>query len=321
MYSMSDKTRSYCFTINNYTADEVKALNECECKYIVYGKEVGDGGTPHLQGFVSFHNPRTIRGMKREKCWARAHLEVAMKPMSAIDYCKKGKQAHSEWEKEGVKGAQYGLDADIYERGAYEQGKRNDLAEAYEAIKNGESVDELIWRDPNSYTFASKTLERLEDVRLRKLRRSEMTQGVWVFGETGVGKSDWAFEEGGTSVYIYPYDGDWWDAYKCEECVIIDEFRGQIPYNGLLRMVDKHPNYFVRRRGREPMPFVSKKVIVTSSLPPWKVFKNLDQQDSLNQLFRRFKIFKKTKEGQELIDPETYVEELDGYHLTGLQTS
>ena len=73
--------------------------------------------------------------------------------------------------------------------------------------------------------------------------------------------------------------------------VIFDEFRGQIPFNELLRIVDIHPTYSVRRRCREPMPFISKKVIITSALPPWEVYKHLDQGDSLAQLYRRFTFY------------------------------
>lgn len=319
---MSAKTRSYCFTLNNYTPEEVAAINSCECKYVVYGKETGENGNKHLQGFVSFLNPRTIKGLKRDLAWKRAHLEVAEKPLSAIDYCKKGEQSHDEWQKEGVKGAQYGLNADVYERGAFEQGARNDLNQAYEAIKNGESVAELTWRDPSSYTFASKTLEKLEDLRLQKRRRDFMTEGVWLFGETGVGKSEWVEKEcEGCSWYCFGYDGDWWDNYAQQDVVVIDDFRGQITYSQLLRLVDKTPFAEVRRRCRPPMPFISKRVIVTSSLPPWEVYKNLNITDSLNQLYRRFKIYKKTKESMELIDPDNYIEELPEIHLKGLQNA
>lgn len=304
------KCRSYCFTLNNYSEQELKQVQETECSYLVFGKEVGESGTPHLQGFVHFINPRTITGLKRVKGLGRAHFEVAVAPKKAIEYCKKGEQSHEEFVKEGVNGANYGKNADVFEKGAFEQGARNDLKKVYEEVKNGKSVDDVAWDDPSSFDAASKTLLKLEDIRLRKLRRSEMTQGVWVFGGTGVGKSEWAFEQGGESFYVYPYDNDWWDGYKCEECVIIDEFRGQLPYNVILRMVDKHPNFYVRRRCREPMPFVSKKVIITSSLPPWKVFKNLDAQDSLNQLYRRFKVFEKKNDELIEINPDEYIEDI-----------
>lgn len=287
---MTSKCRSYCFTLNNYTPEEVQLVQELECSYLVFGKEVGENGTPHLQGFIHFINPRTITGLKRVRGLERAHFEVSVAPTKAIEYCKK--------------------DGDIFEKGEFRQGARNDLGRVYEDVKNGKSVDEVAWDDPSSFEAASKTLMKLEDIRLRKLRRCEMTEGVWVFGKTGVGKSVWAFEQSEGSQYIYPFDNDWWDSYKGEDCVILDEFRGQLPFNVLLKMVDKHPNYFVRRRCREPMPFISKKVIITSSLPPWTVYKNLDSQDSLNQLYRRFKIYEKTEDDCILIDPAEYVEEL-----------
>lgn len=283
------KTRSYVFTLNNYCDDDITNIQKIECPYLIYGKEVGESGTPHLQGFIHFENPRTIKGLKKVKGLEKAHLEVAIAPKEAIVYCKK--------------------DGDVFERGTFEQGKRNDLARVYDMVKTGTSVDEVAWNEPSAYDACSRTLMKLEDIRLRKLRRSEMTEGIWVFGKTGMGKSEWAFEQGGDECYIFPFDNDWWDSYKAESVVIIDEFRGQLPYNVLLKMVDKHPNFFVRRRCREPMPFVSKKVIITSSMPPWEVYKSLNKEDSLNQLFRRFKIYEKFEDKVELIDPENYIED------------
>lgn len=302
------KNRNYLFTLNNYTDAEIELLKKIECNYLVWGYEVGKSGTPHLQGFVAFHNARTIRGITQDKAFKRAHLEESKKPLSAIDYCKKGEQSHEEWTEFGVKGPNYGLNYSGYEFGEFKQGKRTDIMETYEAIKNGKSVDEVIWETPHMYELVHKSMNKLEDIRLRSLRRNFMTEGEWIFGPTGVGKSEYAFQY--PNSYVYPYDGGWWDGYAAQEVVVIDEFRGQLPFNELLRMVDKHPNYYVRRRCREPMPFVSKKVIITSALPPWEVFKNLSSDDSLNQLFRRFKIFKIDKNGLELIDPNDHVDDI-----------
>nr|WAE42257.1 MAG: replication associated protein [Cressdnaviricota sp.] len=51
----SNQLKKWCFTWNNYTADEFKALivklERMESKYIV-GEEVGEKGTPHLQGYI-----------------------------------------------------------------------------------------------------------------------------------------------------------------------------------------------------------------------------------------------------------------------------
>jgi len=284
---------SYIFTLNNYSDEEINLIQEGDYAYIIYGKEVGsDNGTPHLQGFVRFESAKTMSAVHKLKGWKRTALKPSEKPLSAIDYCRKGVQEHSEWEEHGVKGPNYGKDADVWERGSFKQGARSDLDRLYADVREGKSVDDVAWENPSQYQMCHKALDKLEDIRLRKTRRSVMTEGIWVFGKTGTGKSEFAFStyDDGQS-YCYPYDGGWWDGYKQQDNVIIDEFRGQIMFSELLRMVDKHPNYFVRRRCREPMPFVSKKVIITSSLPPNEVFKNLSYNDKMAQLYRRFKIY------------------------------
>lgn len=45
----------FCFTLNNYTDLNIENLEKFSQKYlqyIKYGKEIGDSGTPHLQGYV-----------------------------------------------------------------------------------------------------------------------------------------------------------------------------------------------------------------------------------------------------------------------------
>ena len=63
---------------------------DCEFTYLVFGREVGDNGTPHLQGYcrlaskLRLHQIRSIRGFER------AHFEVSRgTPKQASDYCKK----------------------------------------------------------------------------------------------------------------------------------------------------------------------------------------------------------------------------------------
>ena len=47
-----------------------------------------------------------------------------------------------------------------------------------------------------------------------------------------------------------------------------------------------------KRRNRDPYPVSSKNIIITTALPPEKVYKNLDKEDSMSQLYRRFKVYK-----------------------------
>jgi len=59
---MAKGTRAWCFTLNNYTEEERDALRSLKCKYIVFGYERGEEGTPHLQGYVHLSTQKTPVG-------------------------------------------------------------------------------------------------------------------------------------------------------------------------------------------------------------------------------------------------------------------
>ena len=65
------------------------------------------------------------------------------------------------------------------------------------------------------------------------------------------------------------------------------------PKADLLRMVDRYNTYSMPRRNKTPYPFVSKLVIITSSLPPEEVYNNLAEGDKLAQLLRRFEVWER----------------------------
>ena len=68
------KARDYCFTTNNYTQDHIDKLQALDCVYVVYGKEKGEAGTPHLQGYVRFKNAKTMSSVIKEM--AGSHIEI-----------------------------------------------------------------------------------------------------------------------------------------------------------------------------------------------------------------------------------------------------
>lgn len=66
-------------------------------------------------------------------------------------------------------------------------------------------------------------------------------------GPTGTGKSHRAFEEA-SDAYIKGSTTKWWDGYAGQKRVIIDEFRGQIAIEHILKWFDKYP-CFVEEKG------------------------------------------------------------------------
>lgn len=80
--------RRWCFTVNNYTDEQIAALDACECRYLVYGREVApETGTPHLQGFVCF--AATVR-LAAVRAIVQCHWEPTRGTSAqAATYCKK----------------------------------------------------------------------------------------------------------------------------------------------------------------------------------------------------------------------------------------
>jgi len=90
----SPQSRRWVFTLNNPTEDDEQRLGDLFgdqqlFTYAVYGRETGESGTPHLQGFFVLTAPKR-RTWCSGNVSARAHFEVARGTSAqASDYCKK----------------------------------------------------------------------------------------------------------------------------------------------------------------------------------------------------------------------------------------
>lgn len=87
------RSRSWCFTLNNYTIEECIDLFDINFQYLVVGFEIGEEGTEHIQGYVYFEDTKTLKRLK--KWLPRAHFEKAKgTPLQASTYCKKDGDFH-----------------------------------------------------------------------------------------------------------------------------------------------------------------------------------------------------------------------------------
>ena len=91
MQSISQQSKRWCFTINHPTADDYTRLNTLgpAVSYLIFSDEVGEQGTPHIQGFVIFSSNKRFVAAKRD-IGPRCHLEVARgTSLQASNYCQK----------------------------------------------------------------------------------------------------------------------------------------------------------------------------------------------------------------------------------------
>lgn len=88
--AIRNQGRRWCFTINNWSPADVERLDALpDVRYLVYGRERGDSGTPHLQGYIVYNGNRGFRGVCRD-LGGRAHVERALgTSLQCANYCKK----------------------------------------------------------------------------------------------------------------------------------------------------------------------------------------------------------------------------------------
>lgn len=239
-------------------------------------------GKLHWQFFVKFKNTSRIPGAKKLLELEGAHLEPHKygKEEDMAKYCEKSETS--------IPGTFFKYGNDV------KQGSRTELIDLKKKLEDGHKLDTLLLEDETFLDVAKsyRTLSKVEDLLLRQKFRTEMTKGIWYYGPTGVGKSHKAFEgfHPETHYVLNVNDNGWWEGYTQQETVIINDFRGELKFAVLLNLVDKYP-LTVQRRNREPMPFTSKTVIITSSQHPKEVYCNiLTNTESLAQLERRFEI-------------------------------
>jgi len=83
----------YDFCINNYTEAEVCQLKEILpqiAKKACCGFEVGEQGTPHIQGYISLIKKERYTGLtKKYDCFKRAHFGVCRNEQALIKYVQK----------------------------------------------------------------------------------------------------------------------------------------------------------------------------------------------------------------------------------------
>jgi len=81
------QAKHWCFTYNNYNPNAIPDTLPDGSVYLIFGKEVAETGTPHLQGFISYSKPRRLNQVRA--FLPLAHWTVARNLSGSIEYCKK----------------------------------------------------------------------------------------------------------------------------------------------------------------------------------------------------------------------------------------
>lgn len=210
------QSKRWCFTLNNYTDHDESIFANANYKYCVYGREKGESGTPHLQGFITFGKAMRLAGVR--KLHGRAHWEIAKgTSKQAADYCKK--------------------DGDFIEYGEVpSQGKRNDLSEAIAVLKSN-GLKASAEAHPEVFVKYSRGLRDLS-LMLGSPYNHDEVRGLWIWGPPGSGKSHWCRAQF-PSLFIKAQN-KWFDGYDKEEVILLDDLDTNVLGHYLKIWADKY---------------------------------------------------------------------------------
>jgi len=273
MPSSEHRCRGWIFTINNYTPDHETLLQVITCQYLVYGREVGASGTPHLQGYVYFAHAKPRAGV------ARVIPNAYLAPRNGT---------HEEARAYCVKDGHY------FERGeppldTRQRSEKGGAATAakWKGIQEASARGDLAWiasSHPKEFVLYKPRLESLFAPTAKPID-GELLHEWWV-GPSGTGKSRELWN-------LYPDHfaksiNKWWDGYRHETVVAIEEWSpdSTMTAQSLKKWADRYP-FTGEIKGGVLQKLRPRKIIVLSNYTLEQCF---PRQEDLDPLRRRFTV-------------------------------
>lgn len=247
--------------------DKIKGLPDTfKCNYYIYGKEVGEKGTPHLQGYAELETRASFK--KITEYLNGFHIERRKgTPQDAIRYCTK--------------------DGDVAVYGTPKKpGQRTDLQSLKSLLQENSSLKALLEDDSLQLNFQSlRFAENL--IKYYDKPRDFKPTVTWYYGPSGVGKTRTAIAKVPQAYFKSNGSGKWWPGYDGEEDIIVDDVESSnygLKY--ILGLLDRYP-FTVELKGCSRQ-FKGRNIYVTSLQHPEVEFRSEWQSDKIiPQLLRR----------------------------------
>lgn len=260
-------------TWNNYTEDDIirfRAWCEKRTTFSVVGREVGALGTPHLQGF---HQVPKTKFRPFHKTFPKVWVTPVVEDNGCEDYCSKDGQI-------------------VIKSGEYhkkQQGQRTDRDAIARMAQEGATFAEIATAAPAAVILWSNGISKLCSHFAKPRDRNLPKFCICLYGKTGTHKTKRVYDHcERLGVPLFPWSSalkGFFQGYKGEKHVLMDEYRGQLPMEELLQLTDRYPMRVNIKNG--DAEFVADYLYFTSPMHPKSWYTNT-LHDSTDQVERRF---------------------------------
>lgn len=278
------RSRSWVLTL--WDEESLKVLIDSKPDYLIYAPEVcPKTGKHHFQCYAYYKNPRKTDFMR--------HKYKGNDVQLALGTHLQNKTYIQGPYKKGDKEKPHNPNA--VEIGKLPtQGERSDLREFHEAIKTGKrgrdlSVDHLEIRAKYPKLEATLVNEEDEQRAIQMFKEGFCPEVHVRWGKPGTGKSRYVYDKhDAESIYeLNLGDGSsksvWWDGYRGQEVILINDFSGELGWKYLLRLLDRYP-FRMQIKGSHCWR-LCKYIYITANEPPVDWYRN----EQSGPLLRRIK--------------------------------
>ncbi len=155
-------------------------------------------------------------------------------------------------------------------------------------IQDGEAFDVVMHDNPG---VAAMYPGQLATFYIKQKGQRDWPMDVHIFvGPTGTGKSSLAKQENPGAYWGSWPEGDiwWWQEYTGQECVVLDDYYGQLKMTKLMELLDRHHMRVSVKYGSAEM--VSSKVVITTNVDPkdWFQYVKMERRLPLERRIREF---------------------------------
>lgn len=258
------KGRYWLLTIPHADFKPSESLIRNDLVYIKGQHERGtSSGYEHWQILVAFSKQITLNQCKGYFT-NTAHCELS-RSSAANDYV---------WKEESRIGEQF-----VYGKLPISRARKPDWDAIFESAKEGDM--DAIPSDIKIRHYSA--LKRIRVDNSTPPTRDSIEINVY-WGDSGTGKTRRAWYEAGDDVYIKNPNTKWWDGYRGQTTVIIDEFTGRIDLSYLLTWFDRYPCN-VEVKGYST-PLLATRFFITSNINPVNWYSDINEEQRRGLLRR-----------------------------------
>ena len=231
-------------------------------------------GRKHFQGYMEAKHGITMSTAKKALDMPSAHLSACREGQAAnVKYVTKVATRDPEWSEPITIG-------DLKQ-----QGKRNDWEDIADTLRSDPAAIETLCESHPGHMIRNFAGIARMQLLVQPQRPFEEREVHVLFGPTGTGKTYKAYQADPRLYCWTPALGPWFDGYAGQKTMLMDEFRADVKYAVLLRMLDKYP-LTLQVKGTTTQ-HTADVIYITSPVHPVNWYKNLASQDKIGQLKRR----------------------------------